>query len=166
MYFKTIPSSPENVSGVSILKRLIDGLGFRYYWATESLTDSSLSFRPCESSMDMMGLMNHIHQLAFTVTKSMSGQINERAAYMDDSEKLRKITLDLFQSLSENLKEMSDEEISEITIRRQGKDVEFSFWYLINGPIADALTHVGQITSWRRINNDPVPKHNPFLGQA
>jgi hypothetical protein len=36
---------------------------------------------------------------------------------------------------------------------------------LINGPIADALTHIGQIVSWRRINGNPQPSGvNPFKG--
>jgi hypothetical protein len=32
---------------------------------------------------------------------------------------------------------------------------QYSFWYSLNGPLADALSHVGQILSWRRILGNP-----------
>jgi hypothetical protein len=38
------------------------------------------------------------------------------------------------------------------------------FWHVINGPIADALTHVGQVNSFRRLAGNPTPKANVFLG--
>jgi len=36
---------------------------------------------------------------------------------------------------------------------------------IINGPLADALTHVGQINSFRRINGNPCKKVNVFNGK-
>ncbi len=35
--FYEIPDYPENVSGTSVLVRLLDGLGFRFRWSTEGL---------------------------------------------------------------------------------------------------------------------------------
>jgi len=35
---------------------------------------------------------------------------------------------------------------------------------LINGPFSDALTHVGQVASWRRINGNPILGANVFFG--
>jgi len=36
---------------------------------------------------------------------------------------------------------------------------------LLNGPIADALTHVGQVISFRRTSGNPIPKGvNVFMG--
>jgi len=34
---------------------------------------------------------------------------------------------------------------------------EFPFWNLINGPISDALWHVGQVVSFRRGSGNPLP---------
>jgi len=38
-------------------------------------------------------------------------------------------------------------------------------WHIINGPISDALTHVGQINSFRRLSGNCVPKANVFTGK-
>jgi hypothetical protein len=35
---------------------------------------------------------------------------------------------------------------------------EFPFWNLINGPIADAIWHVGQVVSFRRSSGNPLPQ--------
>jgi hypothetical protein len=35
---------------------------------------------------------------------------------------------------------------------------EYPFWSLINGPIADALWHVGQVVSLRRASGNPFPE--------
>jgi hypothetical protein len=37
------------------------------------------------------------------------------------------------------------------------------FWHIINGPLSDALTHTGQINSFRRLNGNGVPARRPFL---
>ncbi|MCK5671198.1 hypothetical protein KAI10_07435, partial [Candidatus Bathyarchaeota archaeon] len=42
---------------------------------------------------------------------------------------------------------------------------EFPVWNLINGPLSDALTHVGQIASWRRMNGNPIPGARVFHGE-
>ena len=37
-------------------------------------------------------------------------------------------------------------------------DKAYPFWNAINGPIADALWHCGQIVSFRRSSGNPFPK--------
>jgi len=37
--YATIPEAPQEYTAGSVVSRMIDGLGFRYYWATEQLTD-------------------------------------------------------------------------------------------------------------------------------
>jgi hypothetical protein len=36
---------------------------------------------------------------------------------------------------------------------------------MINGPLADALTHVGQINAFRRLAGNPTPKARLFTGE-
>ena len=43
--FYEISNYPESYSEAEIVGRIIDGLGFRYYWATEGLTEEDLNFR-------------------------------------------------------------------------------------------------------------------------
>ena len=45
---------------------------------------------------------------------------------------------------------------------RRGERV---FWVLVNGPISDCLTHVGQISAWRRQAGNPAPASDPFDGR-
>ena len=70
----------------------------------------------------------------------------------------------VLENLSERLKKISDEDLLEIEKKTSRK---LPFWYWINGPLADALTHVGQITSWRRIAGNPQLKGvNVFIGTS
>ena len=40
-------------------------------------------------------------------------------------------------------------------------------WHLFNGPIDDAISHVGQITSFRRSAGNPInPFVNVFMGKT
>jgi hypothetical protein len=39
------------------------------------------------------------------------------------------------------------------------------FWHIINGPLPDALTHIGQINSFRRLAGKPVKRAQVFTGK-
>ena len=41
-----IPASPENATSGNIIARMVQGLGYRYYWATKNLRIEDLSYRP------------------------------------------------------------------------------------------------------------------------
>ena len=60
---------------------------------------------------------------------------------------------------------MSDSELESSNMTSSSTGKTYPFWYMLNGPIADALTHVGQITTWRRIAGNPQPNGvNVFKG--
>ena len=44
--YKEIPSYPANYTQGTVISRMIDGLGYRYYWATENLRDWILILNP------------------------------------------------------------------------------------------------------------------------
>lgn len=161
--YYTIPDCPEETTASNAIARFVDGLGFRYRWATEGLTESDLNFRPVEGSMDMMELLTHIFSVS-TYTSYIFG--GEKIKTKPDSfPELRAKTLEVLFDLSTRLKKMDDAELHNFKlINRMGRD-EVPFWYFLNGPIADVLTHVGQVVSWRRINGNPQPKGvHVFLG--
>lgn len=153
--YTTIPEVPESTNAANALSRLVDGLGFRYRWTTEGLTANEGSFKPAESSRDLMGLMHHIHRLASTASDTFGGK-DDTAAPPETFEEVRLATLKLYADLGERLRSMSDAQIEASIVKMKGGQ-EFPFWFIINGQIADALTHVGQITSWRRISGNPQP---------
>jgi len=161
MDYKNIPDYPETVTAGTVLTRLLDGLAFRYYWATEGLTASDVDFKPSDSSMNMLELLHHLNNMAYFVNQSFVKDIDAKAN-PQTFEELRASTLNYYQQCRIALISMSETDFENVVVGSR----KMPFWNLINGPIADALTHVGQITSWRRTNGNPIPSHNPFLGKA
>ena len=150
-----IPPDPDDVSGITVLVRLLDGLGFRFRWSTEGLSDDDYEFRPASDCMSIGELVGHVWGLVNWVSLSVGLDEFERG---DDVSITRERVLEIIYALREALRSMSDEDLGDITID------ERPFWHIINGPIADALTHVGQINSFRRLAGKPTPKANVFIG--
>jgi hypothetical protein len=158
-----LPELPKELSSCNVIARFVDALGFRYRWATEGLNDENLNFKPADSSMDMEALLKHLYDLVYMSNSVFGGSI-EKKQNLNSIEEYRKSTLELIADLGYRLKQMNDSELNEFKFTRKN-GAEFSVWYMFNGPLADALTHVGQITAWRRINGNPQPKGvNVFLG--
>ncbi|MFT5859378.1 MAG: hypothetical protein ACI865_001479 [Flavobacteriaceae bacterium] len=154
--YNEIPSTPEQVSAPNTIARFVDGLGFRYRWATENFTQNEIDFCPVEGSMDMMQLIRHLYQLAHISNKTFGG-LEELDRSLKTFDEIRLATLQNLIELSTRLKSMTDDELKICTIHLRRRNNDYAFWYVLNGPIADALTHVGQITSWRRIAGNPQP---------
>lgn len=162
--YHSIPDIPSETSATNVLARVVDGLGFRYKWATEGLTENELEFRPCDSSMTMQALLEHVYHIASIANRVFGGSVVYNQSITDFIE-LRAETLRMYDDLSQRLKEMDDAELEQCNFNI-GPGKTFPYWFLINGPIVDALTHVGQINSWRRIAGNPLPRGiNPFIGK-
>ena len=153
--FHRIPPYPDSISGTTTLVRLLDGLGFRFRWSTEDLSDDDYSFKPAHDCMSIEELVRHVWGLVNWVCLSVGLDGFERG---DDISLTRGRILEMIYALREALDSMSDEDLKGLTI--DGKP----FWHIINGPISDALTHVGQINSFRRQAGNPTPKANVFTG--
>ncbi len=153
--FHRIPPYPDAVSGTTTLVRLLDGLGFRFRWSTEGLSDEDYGFRPAPDCMSIEELVSHVWGLVNWVCLSMGLDGFKRG---DDIAITRGRVLEMTQALRGALISMTDEDLKGITIRGS------PFWHIINGPISDALTHVGQINSFRRLAGNPTPKANVFTG--
>jgi len=153
--FNRIPPYPDSISGTTVLVRLLDGLGFRFCWSTEGLSEDDYGFRPAPDCMSIEELVKHVWGLMNWVCLSMGLDEFKRG---DDIAITRGHVLEIIHTLREELISMSDGNLKEITIR--GKP----FWHIINGPLSDALTHVGQINSFRRLAGNPTPKASVFTG--
>jgi hypothetical protein len=153
--FNRIPPYPDSISGTTVLVRLLDGLGFRFRWSTEGLSDDDYGFRPAPDCMSIEELVKHVWGLVNWVCLSMGLDEFERG---DDIAITRGRVLEMIHALRVALNSMSDEDLKDTTIRGS------PFWHIINGPISDALTHVGQINSFRRLAGNPTPKANVFTG--
>ena len=165
-----IPAAPEKVTENTILARMIDGLGYRYYWATEGLVQDDLDYTPGNHGRKSLEILEHLHGLSDMIKNTVTGQPNVRPREGKDLtwEERRHETLLNIKTTSDFLRtEKGNPEEYKIVFQREEKISEFPMWHLLNGPLADALTHVGQIISYRRSAGNPVnPNVNVFMGKT
>ena len=165
-----IPDYPQSYSAGNAMGRLIDGLGFRYYWATEGLRPEDLAFRPSEGSRSVEEILDHIYGLSLTIVNAPQSKPNVRPIdnQPQSFEEKRAATLDNFQKASQLLKAGGPNAMADykVIFERDGNQSEFPFWNMINGPIADALWHAGQVMTLRRVSGNPInPKVSVFNGK-
>ncbi len=166
--YEQIPEAPQNFEAQNILSRMIDGLGFRYYWATEDLRPEDLLFTPGNDGRNCGETLDHILGLSNTILNAAKNVPNVRNDFSDLSwEEKRARTLKNLKEASDLFRDMKPKQLEKhmVIFERDGKRSEFPLWNLMNGPLADAINHVGQIVSFRRSAGNPLPKGvNVFRG--
>ena len=116
-----VPDYPKEFTAGTTAARMLDALGFRYYWVSDSLTEKDLAYKANEEGRSSEETIKHI------------------------------------------LRESNDISQYKIIFGEQ----EIPFWNLVNGPIADAIWHCGQLVIYRRTTGNPInPKVNHFLGKV
>ena len=154
--FARLDSHPTHVNGPSVVARLLDSQGFRFYWATQGLTPREYAFSPGQGCQSIADLVGHIWGLTNWVHISVFGQGEQRP---EGAPLQREHTLKMLHRLREHMASLDDAALEAITIDDR------PFWHMINGPLADALTHVGQINAFRRLAGSPTPKAGLFTGE-
>ena len=151
-----IPVYPENYYQGTVAARMIDGLGFRFYWATERLRDVDLKFKPNEEARTTEETVDHILGLSTVIINSTLKKVNTKNDFskLTFAEK-RKMTLDNLKTAADILRSSKDLNEFSIIFKNENGTTELPFWNMINGPIADALWHCGQIVSFRRSSGNP-----------
>lgn len=167
--FKTIPDAPKLITPGASLARMTQGIGFRYYWATEGLTAKDLAYRPSEEAQSMLETIKHLYDLASVIHNTASGKENVRplTGVPEDYISLRKATLLIIEEAAILFSDASDEKLIMMKVRynRAGNQSSFPIWNLINGPLSDALYHTGQVVSFRRTCGNPIARGvNFFMG--
>lgn len=167
--FAEIPSPAEDYSLGNVIARSVEGLGFRYYWASEGLRQEDLNFKPSKQGKTTLETLAHIYILAetiYNVTQNISNQRPPKNV-PTDWKILRKETLLFLKKAAESFRSSAPEKIEKLTIvfEREGKKMRFPFWHLLNGPLADAIYHTGQVVSFRRSAGNPIASGvNVFMG--
>lgn len=162
-----IPEAPEAYTAANVASRMIDGLGFRYYWVTDSLRPEDLSFKPSEEARTTDETIDHIYSLSRTIYNTVFQIPNLKVDKEDLSfEEKRVKTLNYLYDASMQLRKNGDLVELNIVFDRNGSVSEYPFWNLINGPIADAIWHTGQVVSFRRSSGNPFnSKASMFTGK-
>lgn len=153
-----IPEAAETYTAGTSISRMIDGLGFRYYWATEGLRPEDLAYKPSESGRTSEETIEHLYGLSNFILSAIIEDfklVNGKKMTFDDK---RKHTLLNFKTASDIIRKTDD--ISKFDNNK------YPFWNIINGPIADALWHCGQVVMLRRATGNPFnSKVSVFSGK-
>ena len=104
----------------------------------------------------------HIFDLSCIIINATINAPNTKQDKPQDYLELRKQTLLNLNKAASILSKSTDISQYQIIFGTS----KFPLWNLINGPIADATWHCGQIASFRRISGHPInPKVNHFTGK-
>ncbi len=167
--YQQIPDYPEDYTSGNVISRLIDGLGYRYYWASEGLREEDLNYKISEDSRSAGETIEHIYGLSRIIVNAAKNEPNvaeDRSGMNFDD--FRKGTLENLKQASELFLGRTSEEVSELKVifKREDSQSEFPYWHMLNGPIADALYHTGQIVTYRRASGNPInPNVSVFMGK-
>ena len=165
--FSDISSYPTEFSQASIVSRMIEGLGYRYYWATESLNQDDLSYKSSEDARTTLQIIEHIYSLSMMISSSFENKEYQFLSVEDDYNTLREKTLMNLNYIHQKLQSETDFSKLSIRFERGGTKMEFPFWNQINGPISDAIWHCGQVVMNRRASGNPLRKGvNVFIGKT
>jgi uncharacterized damage-inducible protein DinB len=159
-YYYQIPDYPEEFTAGTVAGRVADGLGFRFYWATAELRPEDLVSRTTEESRTLEETVDHIYNLTLIVKNATQ---KEPTVFPVDISELsfeqkRNAILDFIKTASITLKEASNEDFEEFRMvfkYPDGNSREWPFWNELNGPMADALWHTGQLVVLRRLSGNP-----------
>ena len=170
-----IPDYPSSYSAGAVAARVVDGLGFRFYWATEGLRPEDLNYQPkgAEKSEARTSeeTIQHIYSLCNTLLNTtmkvptVSGALNTKLPV----EEVRKKTLECIKTAADNLRNAKESDLAEMKVifKNDSGSREFPFWNILNGPIDDALWHVGQVITFRRSSGNPYNnKASVFTGKV
>jgi len=151
-----IPDYSEVYTAGTVAARSVDGLGFRYYWATEGLRTEDLDYKPSPDGRTTGETIDHIHGLSKVIVNAtlQKPNINSDETEMSFEEK-RKQTLINIKTAADILRVSDDLSSFNIVFQRENGDTEFPFWNNLNGPIEDAVWHCGQVVLLRRASGNP-----------
>ena len=158
-----VPDYPETFTAGTMAARMVDALGFRFYWATEGLTDTDLDYKPNDGNRSTLETVDHILGLSNIIVNSTFNKANVQTQNELSFEETRVLILNNLKTAADILR--SSEDISQFKIIFGGNEIPF--WNQVNGPIADAIWHCGQLAIFRRTTGNPInPKVNHFTGKV
>ncbi len=162
-----LPNAPTEYTNGAIVSRMIDGLGFRFYWASEGLTDKDLNYKANPDGRTSLETIDHILDLSHYILNTALNQPNNSETTNTKKpisyQGKRKKTLENLQQASEIYLKTIDLTKNKIVFKTNKKETSFPFWNMLNGPIADALTHCGQLAIYRRTTGNPINKNANVL---
>ncbi|MGL4631293.1 MAG: hypothetical protein ACRCVT_08815, partial [Leadbetterella sp.] len=136
--YREIPNYPESYTNENIVTRMLDGLGFRYYWATEGLRPQDLNYKFADEARSIEATIDHLLGLSHMILNATNARVHvfsqaEAAKIPFDIK--RKTTLENIKAASDRLRNRKVD-LAELKIklkRPDGSQFELPFWNAING---------------------------------
>lgn len=146
--YEDISRIPYTVfDGKSVLHRLVCGLGHRFHKASIGLAGADLSFRPTPQSMSLQELLNHIRELVDRSTRTVGGASRP----LDGTATPERIIAGIA-------------ELEQAVIASDFTPINDDLFYIISGPVADAISHIGQINTYKRMMGIAGPNSRYYKG--
>lgn len=166
--FREIPPAAKVYTSGTLMGRMTDGLGFRFYWATQGLTNENLSFKAGEESRTIGETIDHVYTLVLMFTNAVMEQPTTFPVESNELsfEEKRAKVLSFIQTSSALLKMSNDEDFERYNLVFQsanGSGQKLPFWNGLNGPLEDALWHIGQVVTLRRMAGNPINPKVDFM---
>tara|TARA_A200000113_G_scaffold197810_1_gene189574 strand:+ start:3212 stop:3799 length:588 start_codon:yes stop_codon:yes gene_type:complete len=166
-----IPTPTSTLKAGDIISRMIQGLGYRFYWASKDLRTEDLSYRPSKDGASSLETLQHIYGLSLMILNAYSSTPNKRPlrALPEDYRFLRQSILTNLDQSAQLYSGKSEEEVHKMNVvfERDGKISRFPVWNLLNGPFSDAIYHTGQLVSFQLTTGNPIQKGvSVFLGKT
>ena len=130
--YAAFPPAPARYTAGAVVSRMLDGLGFRYYWATEGLRPVDLTFRPTPAARNSLETLQHIYDLSTMIINAVGGKPIQPGEYNSYTE-LRKATLEDIKKASIIIAGYNDADMEKLKVAFGDKTLPF--WNMINGPI-------------------------------
>lgn len=128
-----------------VIYHLIATIKYRFDYAIEGANNEYWKMNIGHGVRTPLEILYHMRGLMYYAEKVITG----RRTPMEDMSQVKE-ELDLFyQSMDQLKKSVAFKELSNDDYLR-----------MMQGPLSDALTHVGQLAMMRRLNNQPVDKQN------
>lgn len=166
--YRTIPEAAQIFTPGTVVSRLIDGLGFRFYWASEGLTEEDLKYEPGNNGRNIRETVEHVYGLSKMILNAARSEPNTSNADAKNMTfgKLREKTLRNMKEASGIMAASDNLENHTIIFKNDEVTASYPFWNALNGPIEDAVWHAGQLVVMRRSAGNPINSNvNVFLGK-
>jgi len=129
---------------INLIRHLLATLAYRFQYAVRHAPSDFPEFNPGNGAMTPKDLVRHLNGLMVFVSSCFTdpkGQDVKSLTWEESCERFH----DLLASIDANLEAGCAPN-------------ETTFEILLQGPLADALTHIGQLALLRRLAGAPVPK--------
>jgi hypothetical protein len=134
-------------SAATTMHRLVLSIGYRFQRCAINIDQVPTDFKPSPDLMSLAELLHHIAELIHHCRNKL-GSLKDGEPSAEPAQILTAI--DALQAL-----------VTDVATAQLGDD----FYYLINGPLSDALTHIGQINVYKRLAGITAPNGNYYKGQ-